>query len=123
MKDLFTAKSAGSPAFLSPELCVSSKHRIVSSKAVDIWAMGITLFCLRFGRLPFSAESVLELYDTIRNKPIEVELEIQSSLENISNTFTSLICGLLEKDPNSRITMSQIRVSLYFDRYSRLILL
>lgn len=48
-----TAKSAGSPAFLPPELCVA-RHGDVSGKAADIWSMGVSLYCLRYGRIPFN---------------------------------------------------------------------
>ncbi|KAL8952461.1 MAG: hypothetical protein Q9222_001652 [Ikaeria aurantiellina] len=50
--EMLTAKSAGSPAFMPPELCVA-KHGDISGKAADIWSMGVTLYCLRFGRIPF----------------------------------------------------------------------
>lgn len=63
---MLTAKSAGSPAFLPPELCVSG-HGDVSGTATDIWAMGVTLYCLLFGKLPFSHCGVVQLYEAIKN--------------------------------------------------------
>jgi [calcium/calmodulin-dependent protein kinase] kinase len=41
--EMLTAKSAGSPAFLPPELCVT-KHGDISGKAADIWSMGVSLY-------------------------------------------------------------------------------
>lgn len=70
--DMMTAKSAGSPAFLPPELCIT-KHGDVSGKAADIWSMGVSLYCLRFGKIPFERSGVLELYEAIRNDPVEIE--------------------------------------------------
>lgn len=63
---MMTAKSAGSPAFLPPELCVAG-HGDVSGTAADIWSMGVTLYCLMFGCLPFNHGGVMELYSAIIN--------------------------------------------------------
>lgn len=69
--DMYTAKSAGSPAFLPPELCVV-KHGDVSGKAADIWSMGVTLYCLRYGHIPFEKQSIFELYESIRNDDFDL---------------------------------------------------
>ena len=102
--DMYTAKSAGSPAFLPPELCVV-KHGDVSGKAADIWSMGVTLYCLRYGRLPFEKESIFELYKAIREQPVVCEGEADED-------FRDLMLQILEKDPDKRITMESLRVSL-----------
>jgi [calcium/calmodulin-dependent protein kinase] kinase len=102
--DMKTAKSAGSPAFMPPELCVA-KHGQVSGKAADIWSMGCTLYCLLFGRIPFEKHGMLELYQAVRSDEVEFEEECNSELKD-------LILKLLEKDPEKRITMDQIRVSV-----------
>ncbi|KNE65869.1 CAMKK/CAMKK-META protein kinase [Allomyces macrogynus ATCC 38327] len=61
------AGSAGSPAFVAPELCriTSSTGLNVSGRACDIWSMGVTLYCMVYGRLPFTGRSVVELYKSI----------------------------------------------------------
>ena len=56
--------SSGSPAFSSPELLQAGVTN-VSGKAADIWAMGVTLYALIYGHLPFSDHNVLELYEKI----------------------------------------------------------
>ncbi|CAG8131200.1 unnamed protein product [Penicillium olsonii] len=99
--DMFTAKSAGSPAFLPPELCVV-KHGDVSGKATDIWSMGVTLYCLRYGRLPFEKHNIFELYDSIRGDSLVCENEEDES-------FKDLIFRILEKDPEKRIDMFGLR--------------
>ncbi|KAK5798584.1 hypothetical protein VI817_004874 [Penicillium citrinum] len=99
--DMFTAKSAGSPAFLPPELCVV-KHGDVSGKAADIWSMGVTLYCLRYGCLPFEKQSIFELYESIRCDPVVCENEQDDQ-------FKDLMTRLLEKDPEKRITMRELR--------------
>ena len=101
--DMFTAKSAGSPAFLPPELCVV-KHGDVSGKAADIWSMGVTLYCLRYGRLPFEKQSIFELYEAIKNDQVICTGEEDED-------FKDLMSRILEKDPAKRIPMEELRVS------------
>lgn len=107
--DMLTAKSVGSPAFLPPELCVV-KHGDVSGKATDIWSMGVTLYCLRYGRLPFEKESIFELYEAIKNDAVVCEGETDER-------FQDLMLRILEKDPAKRIEMSEIRVSVTDARF------
>ncbi|KAI9840855.1 MAG: hypothetical protein M1837_001269 [Sclerophora amabilis] len=99
--EMVTNKSAGSPAFLPPELCVA-KHGDISGKAADIWSCGVTLYCLRFGRLPFEKTGVLELYDSIRNDSVEYEPAIEPEFEDMMRR-------VLEKDPAKRITMPALK--------------
>ena len=101
--EMATAKSAGSPAFMPPELCVA-KHGQVSGRAADIWSMGVTLYCLRYGHIPFEKDSPLELYESIRTDDVELEDEKDPN-------FADLIMRILTKDPEKRITMDEIRVS------------
>jgi [calcium/calmodulin-dependent protein kinase] kinase len=100
--EMMTAKSAGSPAFLPPELCVA-KHGDISGKAADIWSMGVSLYCLRFGKIPFERAQVLELYEAIKNEDIDCTPENEPH-------FQDLMQRILEKDPKRRITMDELRV-------------
>ncbi|KAI9776958.1 MAG: hypothetical protein M1835_005374 [Candelina submexicana] len=99
--EMLTAKSAGSPAFLPPELCVA-KHGDISGKAADIWSMGVTLYCLREGKIPFEKTGVLELYEAIKNDDVKFDPDCQSD-------FVDLMSRLLEKDPARRIKMEALR--------------
>ncbi|CAN8096313.1 unnamed protein product [Discula destructiva] len=96
-----TAKSAGSPAFLPPELCIA-KHGDVSGTAADIWSMGVTLYCLRYGHIPFNKPGVLEIYEAIKE-------DSPSIPEEESPLLKDLLVRLMEKDPERRITMPEIR--------------
>ena len=103
--EMLTAKSAGSPAFLPPELCVA-KHGDISGKAADIWSMGITLYCLRFGKIPFEKAGVLDLYEAIKNDTVDLDAE-----NTVGDDFRDLMHKLLEKDPQARIRMHDLRVN------------
>lgn len=99
---MLTAKSAGSPAFLPPELCVV-KHGDVSGRAADIWSMGVTLYCLKYGKIPFQQHQIIDLYEAIKNDKPDISHETNSDL-------VDLMLKILEKDPAKRITMPTLRV-------------
>jgi calcium/calmodulin-dependent protein kinase kinase 2 len=107
--DMRTAKSAGSPAFLPPELCMA-RHGDISGKAADIWSMGISLYCLKYGRLPFHRDNVLEMYDSIRNEDLAIPPDEDPNL-------VDLLHRVLQKDPEQRMTMAELRVRML--RFSR----
>jgi [calcium/calmodulin-dependent protein kinase] kinase len=99
--DMNTAKSAGSPAFMPPELCVA-KHGEVSGRACDIWSMGVTLYCLRFGRIPFEKTGMLDLYESIKHDDFSIG-------SNVGDDFLDLMKRVMEKDPDKRIRMEELR--------------
>ncbi|KAK3823993.1 MAG: kinase-like domain-containing protein [Linnemannia elongata] len=101
--DDLTKKSAGSPAFMAPELC-RHDHGEVSGRATDVWSMGITLYCIRYGTLPYVSESILEMHRVIREEDYQIPNE-----ETEDPLFVALIHKLLEKDPAKRITIEQLR--------------
>ncbi|KAK0843807.1 hypothetical protein LTR03_008466 [Friedmanniomyces endolithicus] len=100
-QDMATTKSAGSPAFMPPELCVA-RHGPVSGKAADMWSMGVTLYCLRYGHIPFQREGLLELYESIRADEVPLGEERDAG-------FADMMRRLLEKDPERRMTMAELR--------------
>ncbi|RYC60436.1 hypothetical protein CHU98_g5784 [Xylaria longipes] len=99
--EMMTNKSAGSPAFLPPELC-QAKHGEVPGKAADIWSMGITLYCLKYGELPFNGNSVLDMYEAIREQPVSLP-------DGEDPDFVDLITRILDKNNSTRITLPEIR--------------
>ena len=125
------AKTAGSPAFLAPEVCSVDRERFKQPSnstekkpkaarvmldnndkkppigaPIDVWAIGVTLFCIVFGKLPFNGTSEFDLFHKICNKPLEIPKS------QISPELLDLIQKLLEKLPFKRICMEDIRVSI-----------
>ncbi|KAG0026952.1 hypothetical protein BGZ81_005986 [Podila clonocystis] len=96
-----TKKSAGSPAFMAPELC-RPDHGEVSGRATDIWSMGVTLYCVRYGHLPFISSNIIDLNRFIRDNDFEMPGEQDQR-------FMDLMKRLLEKDPAKRISIDELR--------------
>ncbi|RCH95669.1 hypothetical protein CU098_000571, partial [Rhizopus stolonifer] len=108
------AETAGTPAFFAPELCCAGdanestkKPRI--SKAIDVWALGVTLYCFVFGQCPFIAATEFELFDTIPTQPLTFPSKEQIGFD-IDSDLKDLLVKLLEKNPNDRITLDQVKV-------------
>ncbi len=102
--EMVTKKTMGSPAFLAPELC-DTKHRDVSGKAADIWSMGVSLYCLKYGKLPFQRDTVIDMLEAIRTEQFDIPPDENPDLVNLFDR-------ILDKNPDTRITMSELRVSL-----------
>jgi serine/threonine protein kinase len=104
--DLDLAKTAGSPAFFAPELCTfDPDKRPIITKAIDVWALGITFYCLLFGREPFpGVYGEMELYEKICHVPIEPPLS-----PAIDHDTKDLLKRFLTKDPLKRIKLYQVR--------------
>lgn len=80
-------------------------QELYSGKAVDLWALGVTLYCLVYGNVPFLASSVPAVYEKIKNDEV-----VFPNHPYISDELKHLILNLLAKDPHQRITLSQIKV-------------
>ena len=53
------------------------------------------------GRVPFKSDSILGLYDEIRNAPLVFPEDVF-----VSESLKRLLSGLLEKDPESRMSLT-----------------
>uniref|UniRef100_A0A182HZG0 calcium/calmodulin-dependent protein kinase n=1 Tax=Anopheles arabiensis TaxID=7173 RepID=A0A182HZG0_ANOAR len=101
--------TAGTPAFRAPETLLPGQH-FYNGKAADIWALGATLFSLVHGNVPFIATSVPGVYEKIKNDPLEFPANCSSATAStISEELRDLISRMLDKDPQQRITLPQIK--------------
>lgn len=107
--ELELAKTAGSPAFFAPEICKVDENtgRPNITKAIDVWALGVTFYCLLFGREPFpEVQGEMELYNKICNAPIEIPPDQE---HRVDKDVKDLLFRLLEKNASERITLCQVR--------------
>ncbi|NXA35409.1 KKCC1 kinase, partial [Eudromia elegans] len=108
--DAQLSSTAGTPAFMAPE-AISDTGKSFSGKALDVWAMGITLYCFVYGKCPFIDEYILGLHNRIKNKPVEFPEEPQRSEE-----LKELILHMLDKNPETRITVPEIKLHPWLTR-------
>jgi [calcium/calmodulin-dependent protein kinase] kinase len=102
-EDVTLSHTAGTPAFMAPEtLDINNRH--FKGRAVDLWSVGITLYCMIFGQLPFSSPVITELHEMIREEEVVFPEET-----SISPELEDLILRLLEKNPDLRLTIPEIR--------------
>ncbi|CEP60524.1 serine/threonine-protein kinase LALA0_S01e12882g [Lachancea lanzarotensis] len=130
LDELELAKTAGTPSFFAPEICLgheastrfcsdtknSPKGSIISNK-IDIWAVGVTLYCLLFGMLPFRAEFELELFDKIINDTLPLKNYDEMAEQKVSaissekeyEAAKDLLQKLLAKNPFERLSIMDIK--------------
>uniref|UniRef100_A0A8C6V1J4 calcium/calmodulin-dependent protein kinase n=1 Tax=Neogobius melanostomus TaxID=47308 RepID=A0A8C6V1J4_9GOBI len=109
--DALLTSTVGTPAFLAPE-ALSETRKNFSGKALDVWAMGITLHCFVFGVCPFMDERILSLHQKIKTQPVELPENA-----DISDDLKDLLLKMLDKNPETRITVPQIKVHPWVTRH------
>uniref|UniRef100_A0A8C8RMH4 Calcium/calmodulin dependent protein kinase kinase 1 n=1 Tax=Pelusios castaneus TaxID=367368 RepID=A0A8C8RMH4_9SAUR len=109
--DAQLSSTAGTPAFMAPE-AISDSGKSFSGKALDVWAMGITLYCFVYGKCPFIDEYILALHNNIKNKVVEFPEEPQMSEE-----LRELILRMLDKNPETRITVPEIKLHPWLTKF------
>lgn len=97
--------TVGTPAFSAPEVCLSEKSPPTPDRcySADIWSLGATLFYIVYGRVPFLARSVFEIYEAICTQPL-----VFPDSPHVSKTLKLLLRRMLERVPEKRATISSI---------------
>ncbi|KAM3600304.1 uncharacterized protein V6R79_021307 [Siganus canaliculatus] len=109
--DALLTSTVGTPAFLAPE-ALSETRKNFSGKALDVWAMGVTLYCFVFGVCPFMDERILSLHQKIKTQPVELPEHA-----DISDDLKDLLLKMLDKNPETRISVPQIKVHPWVTRH------
>ncbi|KAG7213452.1 hypothetical protein KM043_002724 [Ampulex compressa] len=90
--------SCGSPTYAAPELILGKKYL---GSEVDIWSMGVLLYALLCGFLPFDDNNIESLYRKILNGKYDEP-------NWLSNSSKRLIRAMLQTDPKKRITIQEL---------------
>ncbi|KAF2722537.1 kinase-like protein, partial [Polychaeton citri CBS 116435] len=132
--------TVGTPAFYAPELCITETVADPPpiTKAIDVWALGITLFCMLYARTPFVDSEFVVMRQIAeedifiprkRLQPVDLKPksrptshgrafpalpvgrrhEMDLVYEDVGDELYDLLCRLLEKDPRKRITLEEVR--------------
>lgn len=112
--DVELAKTAGTPAFLAPELCGTEGKSMKVTYKIDIWALGVTLYCFIFGCLPFYADSEYQLFQNICHDDIKfpdmTRWRVATPLDDHEFQMAKdLIVKLLDKNPETRLEIEEIK--------------
>jgi len=112
--DAFLTSTVGTPAFTPPE-CLNQQpgEPPYSGRLADIWSLGVTLYALVYGKVPFYDENILALYNKIRTQEVKMPEEI-----DVSTELKNLIERMLVKNPNDRITLAEIKDHPWVTGYS-----
>ncbi|MEM9365915.1 MAG: serine/threonine-protein kinase [Planctomycetota bacterium] len=88
----------GTPEFMSPEQFDTSLGRI--DHRSDLFSLGSVFYYLMSGQSPFAGDSMITTLQKVREAP---HLQLTLLEEGVPNWFSSLVDGLLEKDPTKRV--------------------
>ncbi|XP_022453540.1 calcium/calmodulin-dependent protein kinase kinase 2 isoform X5 [Delphinapterus leucas] len=102
--DALLSNTVGTPAFMAPE-SLSETRKIFSGKALDVWAMGVTLYCFVFGQCPFMDERIMCLHSKIKSQALEFPDQ-----PDIAEDLKDLITRMLDKNPELRIVVPEIKI-------------
>ncbi|XP_055343274.1 maternal embryonic leucine zipper kinase-like [Paramacrobiotus metropolitanus] len=90
--------SCGSPSYVAPELIANKPY--LGDKA-DVWSLGILLYALLAGTLPFMDDNVNKLFEKIQRGKFNMPA-------NLSRDSQILIRAMLQVEPANRISISSI---------------
>ena len=71
----------GTPSFTAPECLDEGLETGYSGRAMEMWALGVTLFSLLFGVVPFFHDNLFELYRLIQEEPVVIPHKLHISLD------------------------------------------
>ena len=130
------AKTVGTPAFYAPELCDpdlfdtdKNPERPQITGQIDVWALGVTLYGMIFGRLPFFDDNEFAMYEKIARQEVfvpgkrlrGVETNPDRPLspykrqddflayEDVDDELQDLLQRLLHKQASKRITLKEVK--------------
>jgi serine/threonine protein kinase len=106
-------KVEGTMYFYAPEMCKDDADSEFEAFPLDIWAMGVTLYCLVYLRLPFTSPN--NDYFALIDKISYTQVEFPKDRE-VSEDLKDLIKQLLEKEPSKRITIEQIKKNSWLNK-------
>ena len=98
----------GSPAYVAPEVAQGLKY----NESVDIWSLGVVLYALVAGILPFDGTTTeVQLQKVVLMDPLMPD--------GISSELRDLLGKLLTKDPAKRITIRGVLEHSWVSHASR----
>ena len=109
--DALVARSPGTPAFTAPECCSGAPY---AGRAADVWALGATLFMMLTGQPPFLGSGLLDTYERIVQRQLEVPPALDVAEGGAANgepggaAVGGLLRAMLEKAPAQRASLDAV---------------
>lgn len=97
----------GTPYFKSPELFAGNSP----TPASDMWAFGITLYALLYGKLPFRGSTLHGLLQTISEGLCFPDID-EHDVPSYVSEWNPVITQLLDPNPERRMTISELCLHL-----------
>ena len=80
-----------------------------TAPSIDVWAIGIMVYAMIYGNLPFWGDSEEEFIERIINNPVKFPSDVP-----ITSECKDLLKGMLHKDPEKRYQLIDIMTMPYF---------
>lgn len=97
-----------SPAYQAPELVAVEIECELDGAKQDVWSLGVSMFELMFGYLPYRGSNVYEIAYEIMSTKLKIP-------ETASEDFRDLLEGMLKMNPGDRMSMSEVMKHEFFD--------
>ncbi|XP_055414066.1 serine/threonine-protein kinase ULK4 isoform X5 [Bubalus kerabau] len=116
VKKSMKSRVKGSLTYTAPEIVRGTDFSITS----DLWSLGCLLYEMFSGEPPFFSECVSELIEKICYEDPLPPIPKDSSCPKASSDFINLLDGLLQKDPQKRLTWADLlQHSFWKDAFAR----
>ncbi|XP_040101974.1 serine/threonine-protein kinase ULK4 isoform X2 [Oryx dammah] len=116
VKKNMKSRVKGSLIYTAPEIVRGTDFSITS----DLWSLGCLLYEMFSGKPPFFSECVSELIEKICYEDPLPPIPKDSSCPKASSDFINLLDGLLQKDPQKRLTWADLlQHSFWKDAFAR----
>ena len=61
---------------------------------MDVWALGVCIYCWIFGRLPFVGQTILETFEAIKQNELQFDIDVECS-EELRDLLVKVRFGIL----------------------------
>ena len=105
-KDSLITTLCGSPMYMAPEIINKQDYDIKS----DLWSVGIILYEMTYGHVPFNVGTFIELIKKMNSN----EINFTNKTIKLSDDCLDLLRSLLTKNPKKRIEWDQFFYHKWF---------